>query len=211
MLNFKKLFLSVLIGVIATLTLEFVNYKNTPDTDDLRQSVSEKILRLHVIANSDSDADQAVKLKVKDAVVTYLKNCMGNDISLSDAKNIILENEDKIIDLCKKVLSENNFNYDVSMEITNCYFPIKTYGDISLPEGNYNALRITLGSASGKNWWCILYPPLCFVDVSYGIVPDDSKKELKSILNDDEYALISGDEEISFRFKYLTFLNFLFE
>ena len=77
-------------------------------------------------------------------------------------------------EIALSTIKENGYNYDVNISIDNVFFPTKTYGDISLPEGYYDALRIKIGKAEGKNWWCVMFPPLCFVDVTSGIVPDDS-------------------------------------
>ena len=95
---------------------------------------------------------------------------------------------------------------DVSVYFENCYFPMKSYGDMIFPPGEYEAFRIDIGEASGRNWWCVLYPPLCFVDAVYGVVPDESKDELKNVLTEDEYRVVSG-EKVQYRFKYLKFLN----
>ena len=95
---------------------------------------------------------------------------------------------------------------DVSVYFENCYFPMKSYGDMTFPPGEYEAFRIDIGEASGRNWWCVLYPPLCFVDAVYGVVPDESKDELKNVLTEDEYRVVSG-EKVQYRFKYLKFLN----
>ena len=89
------------------------------------------------------------------------------------------------------------------------YFTTRQYGDLSLPAGNYDAVRILLGDGGGKNWWCVLYPPLCFVDTSYGVLPDTSKDTLKNILTEDEYNAITNTR-VEYRCKYLTFLNRLF-
>jgi len=83
---------------------------------------------------------------------------------------------------------------------------MKSYGDMTFPPGKYEAFRIDIGEASGRNWWCVLYPPLCFVDAVYGVVPDESKDELKNVLTEDEYRVVSG-EKVQYRFKYLKFLN----
>ena len=95
------------------------------------------------------------------------------------------------------------------MQIGDATFPTKTYGDISLPAGNYDALKVKIGKADGQNWWCVMFPPLCFVDVSSGIVPDSSKEELRENLNEEEYDLISenNDQEINFKFKLVEFFQ----
>ena len=103
----------------------------------------------------------------------------------------------------KTYIKKNGYNYNVNVQVGKADFPTKYYGDITLPAGTYDALKVQIGDAKGQNWWCVMFPPLCFVDVSTGIVPDNSKQELKQSLDDEEYALISktDDNEISFKFK----------
>ena len=110
----------------------------------------------------------------------------------------------------KKIIEENGYNYDVTVEIGNFEFPTKTYGDISLPSGYYDALRVKIGEAKGQNWWCVMFPPLCFIDVSSGVVPDESKETLKNTMSEEDYALISENDSnkgISFKFKILEFFG----
>ena len=105
-------------------------------------------------------------------------------------------------------IQSEGFDYSVTVEIGNFEFPTKTYGDISFPAGCYDALRVKIGSASGQNWWCVMFPPLCFVDVSSGVVPDSSKDDLQNALNDEDYAIISecdNSSDISFKFKLIEF------
>jgi stage II sporulation protein R len=117
-----------------------------------------------------------------------------------------LTDKEEIIDIVSKNLKvfeqiaqntvyENGFNYIVSVEIGNFEFPTKTYTDVSFPPGYYDALRIKIGESKGQNWWCVMFPPLCFIDVSSGVVPDESKEILESELTDEEYTLISGTEK----------------
>ena len=99
------------------------------------------------------------------------------------------------------MIFNNGFNYDVNIEIGNFSFPTKTYGDISLPAGFYDALRVEIGNASGQNWWCVMFPSLCFVDISEGIVPEESKENLQNNLQQENYNLISSDN-IEYRLKF---------
>ena len=104
--------------------------------------------------------------------------------------------------IAKKVIKENGYKYNVNISIGNFEFPTKTYGDISFPAGNYDALRVEIGEAVGQNWWCVMFPPLCFVDVTSGVVPDESKQTIKENLNEEEYDLISDTENPSIKFKF---------
>ena len=166
-------------------------------------NISSSVFRLHVIANSDSAEDQNLKYKVRDKILEYTNTLIDvNSNSKEDIINIANQNLDILRQIAQNTVYENGFNYNVNISIGNFYFPTKYYGDISLPAGYYDALRIEIGNAKGQNWWCVMFPPLCFVDVTSGIVPDDSKENLQENLPDEEYDLISSDsEEIQFKFK----------
>lgn len=166
-------------------------------------NISSSVFRLHVIANSDSVEDQSLKYKVRDKILEYTNTLIDvNSNSKEDIINIANQNIDILKSIAQNTVYENGFNYNVNISIGNFYFPTKYYGDISLPAGYYDALRIEIGNAKGQNWWCVMFPPLCFVDVTSGIVPDDSKENLQENLPGEEYDLISSDsEEIQFKFK----------
>lgn len=124
--------------------------------------------------------------------------------------NIAKSNKDKFYEIAIQTIRSQGYNYDVKINIGNFAFPSKTYGDITLPAGDYDALRVEIGKAQGQNWWCVMFPPLCFVDVSSGIVDDDSKNLMKENLNEEEYALISendSNDTISFKFKIVELFN----
>ena len=99
-------------------------------------------------------------------------------------------------------MKKNGYGYPVNIDIGNFEFPTKTYGDISLPAGYYDALKVEIGNASGQNWWCVMFPPLCFVDVSSGVVPDESKQIMQDNLSDEEYELISDNDSRDIKFKF---------
>ena len=103
--------------------------------------------------------------------------------------------------IAEDTIKENGFSYPVSVEIGNFSFPTKDYGDVSLPAGYYDALRVKIGDAVGHNWWCVMFPPLCFVNISSGIVPEESKELMKQELNDEEYSIITKEESSEIKFK----------
>ena len=123
-----------------------------------------QIIRLHVIANSDSAEDQTVKLQVRDAVVEYLTPLLVSTKTIDESRTIIMEQKDTLLSIAQKVLTDNNKHYAANLEIGWFDFPVKSYGTMIFPAGRYEALRIMLGKAEGKNWWCVLFPPLCFID-----------------------------------------------
>lgn len=172
-------------------------------------NIADSVFRLHVIANSDSEEDQALKLKVRDELLSYMNTLAKDCSSKEEVVALAKEHQAEFKAIAQKVISDNGFSYPITIQIGDSNFPTKTYGDISLPAGTYDALRVQIGEAKGKNWWCVMFPPLCFVDVSTGIVPDDSKKEMQESLSDEEYDLISktDNDEIHFKFKLIEFFQ----
>lgn len=159
-------------------------------TAPIQESVAGKVLRLHIIADSNADMDQEIKLEIKDAVVTYLRPCLEGVTTKEEAIGVISERLDKLEGIASQILADGGFQYTATATLGRSYFPIKAYGDLTLPAGEYDALKISLGSASGKNWWCLVFPQLCFVDITYGTVPEESRESLKSILSEEEYELV---------------------
>ena len=175
------------------------SYANT-----VSDEIADSVFRLHVIANSDSDEDQNLKYKVRDALIEYKNSICSNTTSKEEAINIAKAHIDAFYDIANNVIEENGFSYPVSIEIGEFDFPTKTYGDVSLPAGTYDALEVKIGEAVGQNWWCVMFPPLCFVDVSSGIVPDDSKEQLEESMPEEDYDLITKSDDSSdvhFKFK----------
>lgn len=171
--------------------------------------ISSSVFRLHVIANSDSDEDQNLKYIVRDRILDYMNSLVDTNISSKEeTMKIVSENLENFKSIAQDTVYENGYDYEVNVEIGNFTFPTKTYGDIALPAGYYDALRVTIGNAEGKNWWCVMFPPLCFVDVSSGVVPEDSKETLEESLSDEEYELISGSStEFEVKFKFVEFFE----
>ena len=185
----------------------FINAYNYVEaiSDNLYNSV----FRLHVIANSDSEEDQELKYIVRDNLINYMnekcKNLSSKEDIIEYAKNNLVD----IKNIAENTIKENGYNYPVVVEIGNYEFPTKWYGDISFPEGFYDALRVRIGKATGQNWWCVMFPPLCFVDSTTGIVPDSSKQALKETLSEENYKIISESEnsDITIKFKLIEFFE----
>ena len=177
--------------------------------DAVSKDISNAVFRLHVIANSDSKEDQELKYKVRDAVLQYMNTISSNCNSKEKVIKLAYQYKDEFYKIAKNVIEENGYNYDVKINIGNFEFPTKYYGDISLPAGYYDALRIEIGEAKGQNWWCVMFPPLCFVDVTSGVVPDESKEIMQDNLSSEEYSLISDNEskDIKFKFSLIEFLQ----
>lgn len=199
------LFMALALGVIFT----YCTSDGNKDISEMQEDIADKIIRFHVLANSDSDADQALKLKVKENVVDYITPLLENSSDINETREILRRIRPEIINIAENIIKQEGYEYEVTAKLTYCYFPTKAYGDIVLPPGEYEAFEIEIGEARGKNWWCILYPPLCFVDVTHGIVPDTSKQMLKNILDEDEYKAITNVEDnAGYRFKVLEWFGF---
>lgn len=188
--------------IIFILLCLFVLISAVSYVDAVSSDIANSVFRLHVIANSDSVEDQDLKYEVRDAILEYMNNISMNCKSKSEVITLAKEHTQDFYNIAKRTIQEHGYNYDVNIEIGNFDFPTKYYGDISLPAGNYEALRIEIGNASGQNWWCVMFPPLCFVDVSSGVVPEESKEIMKDSLSDEEYTLISDNNNPDIKFKF---------
>ena len=170
--------------------------------------ISDSVFRLHILANSNSEEDQNLKYLVRDEVISFLTKLTENVNSKKEVIQIVNKNLDQFQQIAEKVISENGYTYPVKISVGNFSFPTKQYGDISLPAGLYDALRIEIGAAEGQKWWCVMFPPLCFVDVSSGVVTEESKEIIKENLSDEEYSLITDDSnEVKFKFKIVEFFQ----
>lgn len=170
--------------------------------------IANNVFRLHVIANSDSEEDQNLKYIVRDSILSYVNGILENINNKEDVVLTINNHIDEIKNIAQQAVYNEGFTYDVEIEVGNFKFPTKTYGNISLPPGLYDALRVKIGNASGKNWWCVMFPPLCFVDVSSGIVPEDSKELMESNLSSEDYALVSSSKNTTkIKFKVVEVLQ----
>ena len=158
----------------------------------MQQELAGSVLRFHVLANSDSKEDQALKMKVKEAVLSYMKEELPESNSVQTTREWANCHLDEIEQLAGELISEEGYDYSVKAGVTTCDFPEKTYGDITFPAGEYEALRIEIGKAKGQNWWCVLYPNLCFIDAVNAVVPKEGKNELKEVLEEDTYEMITA-------------------
>lgn len=160
----------------------------------VQAEVAQKVVRFHVRANSESASDQNVKMLVKKEVLAYLQPLLEDMGTVDDTRRFLQGSLDSIRQVSRQTLREQGYSYDVSVSLQEEMFPLRTYGDCAFPAGRYLALVIELGSGEGQNWWCMLYPGLCFVDESYGIVSEEKKEELKGVLSEDAYDWIVEPE-----------------
>ncbi len=194
--------------IISLLLIVYILFYTVSYANNISSDLGDSVFRLHVIANSDSNEDQNLKYLVRDNLINYMNNLCSNISSKEEAISIANNHINDFYSIAEKTIKNNGFNYDVKISIGNYLFPTKKYGDISLPAGYYDALKVEIGQAKGQNWWCVMFPSLCFVDVSNGVVPDESKEELQSNLLDEEYNLISSTNfEYKLKFKIVEFFE----
>ncbi|MBQ2922972.1 MAG: stage II sporulation protein R [Tyzzerella sp.] len=183
----KKICATVGVLIAILITGLLVNAKKNEMQDELARQV----FRFHVLANSDSEEDQALKMKVKEEIITYMKQELPESDSVETTKKWARENLSQIEEVAERIIAEEGYEYPVKAEVTTCDFPDKSYGDITFPAGEYEALRIEIGQAKGQNWWCVLYPNLCFIDAVHAVVPDEGKADLKEVLEEDTYEMVT--------------------
>ncbi len=175
--------------------------------DLLQPSIASKILRFHVLANSDTLEDQAVKEEVRDAVGTYLQPLLAGADSLEETKQIVNEHMTEVIAVSEQTLLENGYDYSVQACITETNFPEKTYGAYTFPKGEYEALQIIIGEGNGQNWWCVLYPNMCFKGTVFEVIEEEAGEALREVLSPWEYADVFDSGKVKLRFKFLEFLD----
>ena len=158
--------------------------------------IYDKVLRLHVIANSDSEEDQTLKLFVRDAILEKTNVLLSQTTSREDARLIIEENLTELQKIAKSTVKENGYSYPVSIEFGEEEYPTRTYESCAFPAGEYLSLKIKIGSAQGKNWWCVLFPPLCLSAAS-------GKDAYTSVgLTDSQYQIITDTNKPKYKLRF---------
>ena len=185
----KFILTSVAMIIISAIALNITNISGKASQSD----VAEKLIRFHVIANSDDEIDQQLKLRVRDSILKYITPKLKDSKDIEESRQIIKSEDANIKRISEKIIKEKGFKYLVSTTLSKEYFPVKTYGNITLPQGEYEAYRVIIGTGRGQNWWCVMFQPLCFVDITKGNVSyEKTEKEMKSVLSDDEYKLVDN-------------------
>lgn len=175
-----------------------------------QQQIAEKILRFHVRANSDSKQDQELKLKVRDAVGAYMQHVLVGSEDLTSCIQVVQSCLPDLIDTAKQVVAQEGYHYAVTARIAQTKFPEKTYGNYTFPAGTYQALNVVIGNGEGQNWWCVMYPNMCFHGAVYEVVDEEADKSLQRILSDDEYYAVLKNGKYKIKFKYLRFIEKIF-
>ncbi|MGV3026173.1 stage II sporulation protein R [Clostridium thermobutyricum] len=208
----RKLLGIVLIINLFTLTGCVENIKKVESDRGITYSyedVKDKLIRFHVLANSNSDEDQALKLKVKDNVIKYMEPILKKSESLEMTRELLKENKDKVQAIAEKIIKEEGYDYKVSIELKKENFPEKIYGNIILPQGEYEAFRILIGDYKGENWWCVMFPPLCFTDVTKGELSyEETEKTMDSMI--DGNVAYEKEEDVKVKVKIFEVIKELF-
>ena len=173
--------------------------------ENIVEDISEKLIRFHVLANSDSDIDQDLKLRVKDEVLKYISPILNESQSLEESREILKREDKNIIKIAEDYIKSQGFDYTVETTLTRENFPVKEYGNIVLPQGEYEAYRILIGEGKGQNWWCVMFPPLCFIDVTKGQVAyDETEEKMKDVLSEEEFKSVNKKENnVNFELKVI--------
>jgi len=211
-LKTKNLYIIIPVIAMTLIVLTLTSYYTKINGEEVDTAYKDKLLRFHVIANSDSPEDQVLKEKVKNEVLNSLQSEMAKLKNIENVKEYLKDKSDFIEEIARGKLKENGKDYDVKAYLDTTFFPIKNYGPITLPGGEYQSLRIELGDAGGSNWWCILFPPLCFVDITQGLTPEKTIKDLEKVLTDREISELKTaknqtDIPVEIRFKLVEIFN----
>lgn len=190
----KNFIMSLIAGVIIT---SFV----TEYSQNVMADITNSVVRLHILANSDSEEDQRLKTEVRDDIIDYLKPMLDNAVSVEETEVIIRNNLENIKTEAEKSIKKHGYTYSATVVFGKFDFPEKSYENATFPGGRYNALRIIIGEGEGRNWWCVLYPQLCFSESTNGELPEKSKNKLKNVLTDDEYDMITSADNVNFKLK----------
>lgn len=188
MLFYKKVELSVCLALIVSIVFSVCSFAKTSE------SIRQEVLRLHVIANSDSSVDQNLKLRVRDAVLEYGADVFDGSVNVENAVEKITPEITRLTEIAQNVIKDGGFDYNVSITIDKEYFSTRTYETITLPAGEYLALRIIIGTGEGHNWWCVMFPPMC-------ISAADEESEISTVLDKDELNLVEKNPKYEPRFK----------
>ena len=167
-------------------------------------SIREKMLRMHVIANSNSEEDQQLKLKVRDAVLSAGKDVFDGSVTSDDAKEKITPHIDYLEKVALNTIKNEGFDYNVKITVENEYFNTRTYDNsVTLPAGNYNAIKVIIGEGKGQNWWCVMFPPMC-------LPTSVAECEISDVLTESETEIVTETEKYKFKFKIVEFFEEIF-
>lgn len=195
--------LTALLFLSLLLVTESPRYLQDKSTSTLQQQIATQVLRFHIRANSDTVADQQKKLRIKQSLLEWLTPILSENISKSETIQCIRKNLPDI----RKEATRMAAPEPVTVTLQKEWFPEKTYGTCTFPEGIYDALRVDIGQAKGHNWWCVLYPSLCFADAMEPSMTEEGEEKLQQVLDEDAYDLLLHPQKLKIRFRLEFFLR----
>lgn len=194
----KKIFLKIFLILFSLIIYIFISAFNYVDA--VSSNFYNSFFRLHVIANSNQAYDQNLKIKVRDSVLAYINTHSNNITTKSEYIHFININLKNITDIAQKTIYDEGYNYPVSLKIENSYFPTRYYSKFALPSGYYNCLKIEIGNHNGENWWCVMFPPICFIDLSND--SNSSNNLIHNNLSTEEYNIIYSNHSYQYDIKF---------
>lgn len=187
---FRKIELSLTIGIVTSIIFSVISFAQTSE------HIRESVLRLHVIANSDVSVDQNLKLAVRDAIINESEEIFDGTVTVDNAVEKITPEINNIKEIAERVVDNYGFDYNVDVSIDEEYFETRTYETVTLPAGKYLSLIVRIGEGKGKNWWCVMFPPMC-------VSAADEEDVLKTTLSEKEIKLVNSKPEYEPRFKII--------
>ncbi len=184
----KKIKISVTVGIVVAILFSICSFAKT--SEEIRSDV----LRLHVIANSDTSVDQNLKLRLRDYILQEGKDIFNGSVNVENAVEKIEPVLPELEKSAKAFMNQAGFDYDVKISLSNEYFTTRTYETVTLPAGQYLALRVVIGSGEGHNWWCVMFPPMC-------VPAADKKDEIENVFSEKEIKLVESKPKYEPRFK----------
>ncbi|MEG1947536.1 MAG: stage II sporulation protein R [Lachnospiraceae bacterium] len=197
----KVLLIIFLVGIVLICVGEYD--KKTKMTNE----IAEKIIRFHVLANSDTEEDQQLKLEVRDAIGMLMQPKLSGISDITRSREIVTDNLKEIEEKAETVIASKGYTYPVSARLAQTKFPEKTYGTYTFPKGTYEALEVVIGEGEGHNWWCVMYPNMCFFNSTYDVVEEEAEKSLGKILTKEEYKSLVEEKDYEVKFAFLDFLE----
>lgn len=186
----KKIKISVTVGIVVAILFSICSFAKT--SEEIRSDV----LRLHVIANSDTSVDQNLKLRLRDYILQEGKDIFNGSVNVENAVEKIEPVLPELEKSAKAFVNQAGFDYDVKISLSNEYFTTRTYEAVTLPAGKYLALRVVIGSGEGHNWWCVMFPPMC-------VPAADKKDEIENVFSEKEIKLVESKPKYEPRFKFV--------
>ncbi len=192
-MKYRKLILSLVLLIIS---IVYIIHPYIIDKDTHVDGYKDKVIRFHVKANSDTEEDQALKLKIRDEILKETKTQFEGSESIEDTRTMVEANLNNIKSIAQEVIAREGKDFSVDVSFGQKSFPTRKYGNITFPSGEYETLQVNIGEGQGKNWWCVMFPPLCFVDMGHGNA-NNIEQDLKETLNEDDVDFLLSDKESS--------------